>query len=282
MLRNLWKYMLFVVTMVGVTHGNKEIVISMSQSTLQGLKAQGFILYALQGVSSSINDVKMTVWIKNTNYLTENYITWNELQYKPYITEPKSPGDYPQMSSYNSIAASPGQIVTIDKDGHGTLSIDGTVPSGGDAAVHVSTSSPSASTTNSKSNSYFINNLSTASFIVGLAVSSTPTKVGLKGHMHQRDFAICSIPLNGKSLVEIRPTQKVLLVFATEQHQVGDAVLTLITASYAIDMLNVKSSVHVTYDIDNGWILHACDMPQVEGTVISPQQMLHNIIGTTK
>lgn len=253
----------------------------MSQSTLQGLKAQGFILYAFQGVSSSINDVTMTVWIKNTNYLTENYITWNELQYKPYIAEPKSPGYYSQMSSYNSIAASPGQIVTIDKDGLGTLSIDGTVPHG-DAAMVASTSSPTASTTNSKSNSYFINNLSTASFMVGLAISSTPTTVGLKGYMHQRDFAICSIPLNGKSLVEIRPTQKVLLVFATEQHQVGDAVLVLITPSYAIDMLNVKTSVYVTYDIDNGWSLQACDMPQVDGKVIPPQQMLQNIIGNTK
>ena len=265
----MWKQIAFVLVLISSVHGLKEVVLSLSQSTLKAMKEKGNVLYAFQGVTTSIQDTKHTLWIKQPNYLTENYLTWNEQEYKVYVAETKSPGEYLQMTSYSSIASLQGQIVNIDKDGFGLLSIE----------THGQSHDPSS---NPKANTYLINNLSSKQFSVGLAVSSTPIRGGLSGHIYQRDFAICTIPLNGMSLVEIKPTQKVFLMFAADDVQLGDAVVTTISPGIVLDMSQTRSSIHVVYDVETGWKAQIDDQQDMEATVIPPQQSLLHIIGNNK
>lgn len=81
---------------------------------------------------------------------------------------------------------------------------------------------------------------------------ATPWTCGLAADAGAGPAPICAFPLRGNSMDVIRPTARVLVMFAIDNIPVGAAVTTAYAAGLLIDF-EAGAARTVAFDIDKGW-----------------------------
>ena len=194
-----------------------EIMIELSQPTVDELQKYNFNLFGFKGVKTSVTGSPL-VWFKTKNYATLTDLTW-EQDYQAYTsTSLIIPGG--KIVASNSYAIGLGQ----------TLDVTGPTGTG---IIDVSTGYPGAIS---------INNMTSTQFTTGI---SQVSPIGVPTPM-------CAFPLFGSNLDVIAPIEVVLLMFSSSPVNTGTVIEQAYGPGLLID-LTLEPLREVAYDINTGW-----------------------------
>lgn len=201
-----------------------EIIVTVSQATLDALKDGDFALYGFKAVRYGFRDpaARVTIgggepviWFVNTSYLNVTTIDWPDAVQAFISATPIV--DRAVIKVGDSEAAELGQIVTVSSAG--TLS----VTSGGMAGRVT------------------IDNAGTTPWTCGLSQAPGPAYA-----------PVCAFPLYGAMTDMIAPVERVLLCFAVNVLSAGTVVETAFNAGLLVDFDGATSRA-VGFDINAGW-----------------------------
>lgn len=191
------------------------VVIQMQQQTVEELVSGRYSLYGLKAVRA-YGTGEPTVWFSTDEYSLQTEVSWAD-QYQAYAsTSVVMPNG--QITATSTYDIQPGQTLTVQKDGTGSVS---------------STGEPAAIT---------IYNSTTTEFTCGISQrvdggAFTP---------------VCAIPLYGLHMEAIWPTDKVFLVFSDVPVPPGTVLTHTYSQGILVDLTG-ESERTVSYDINQGW-----------------------------
>jgi hypothetical protein len=194
-------------------------LISMSPDTLHGLRNSGYTLEMFRVVNTNDDGAMPTVCFSFNQYLERTALTWTD-QAKAY-TSATAINVGATIAALFSIAIEPGQILTIDESGVGSVTADG-IPG-----------------------TICVRNTSGRSFTTGV-MSSGP------------DAPLCAVALHGQDLKVIELTTKVLLLFSGSSAIPGTIVDRSQGPGVMVDYADEFTCVHgleraLNFDLDKGW-----------------------------
>jgi len=193
-----------------------DITVNMSDDTVIKLLDGGFKLYAFKAVQSSQGGGMPTVWFTSDTFSGQTVVTWAE-KYQAYTSRSQIvPGG--KIDSSRSYPIDFGQTLEVGPGGTGTV------------MGQVEPKQP-----------IFVENTMTTQFTCGIS------------QLHDDKYTpLCALPLYGLNTVTVRPIEKVLLMFATNQVNTGTVIEQSFSSGALID-LTTDVSREVTYEINNGW-----------------------------
>jgi len=194
---------------------NYEIDITMSTTTVDELKNEGYALYAFKAVQTASKGGAPLVWFKTTSFLTSTSVTWEE-EYQAYIsTDEIVANGVVTATTYCEIDLA--QTANVTQNGNISGSAGGTA------------------------NAISLFNQGNAPWTAGISQLSG----GVANPM-------CAIPLHGNGLDVIAPIEKVLLMFTSNTVNTGTVVYKSYSQGALIDLTTGQQRA-VSFDIDNGW-----------------------------
>jgi hypothetical protein len=202
-----------------------RVTINMSQATLTALMNSGNYLFGFKAVKNSDMAGRPLVWLKTQKLFPSTVVSWTN-QYWAYTSGSNIVNGHRIDVNYAAQMA-PGQTLQVQAGGGGTT---------------INTGSPSAIS---------IQNTTTTQFTCGLTENSS-------------DTPICAFPLFGNNLQIITLLEQILLLFSTQQMDLGTVVETvsggtssaMMLQSYSPGLLidlTGETERTVSYDINEGW-----------------------------
>lgn len=193
-----------------------KVDINLNKETLQELKKDGYILYGFRAVESSGPGGRPVMWFATNAYLENTTVYWAG-NYGAYI----STDGLDLGADINGKINRPielGQTMNVDKNSICTVKSIG------------------------RSGYVSIQNEGTHQFTCGIS-----------DRMENDGFQpICEFSLYGKDKVEIRPLQKIFLVFSTEHITESAVIDQFLSPGILIDLKDANMR-EVGYNINEGW-----------------------------
>lgn len=192
------------------------ITINMSDDTVIKLLDGGFKLYAFKAVQTSQGGGLPTVWFTSDEFEANTVVTWQE-KFQAYVSRSQIvPGG--KIVASSSYPINFGQTLEVGPGGTGTVTgqVDPNLP-------------------------IYVENTTTTQYTSGIS------------QLHDDVYTpLCALPLYGLNTVTIRPIEKVLLMFATDQINTGTVIEQSFSSGALID-LTTDVNRQVTYEINQGW-----------------------------
>ena len=201
---------------------NYSVTISMSQATVEALRADNFVLYGFKAVQSLNNQGNALVWFQTTNFESETLVSWKQ-RYQAYTT---FSGPFDQIVTGLEIAATNSYDIELGN----TLNVTSTQGTGFVDTLH---GTPLAIS---------IANQVNAQFIGGISQSQPDGSV----------TPLCAFPLLPEFMYVIAPIEQVLLTFSAEPLNPGTVIEQSLGDGLLIDLTGDNSRT-VTFDIAAGW-----------------------------
>jgi hypothetical protein len=192
-----------------------QVLITMSQQTVQALQAGGFSLYGFKAVQGHQGGGAPLVWLSTDSYLMNTELSWGQ-QYQAYLsTSQIMPGSQIQVMS--AVNVNLGQTVQIQNGGGMTV-----VPQGTPGAISI------------------------------LNQSFSQYTIGLSQPMNGPTSPYCAFPLYASMMSVLAPVEKVLLMFSTIPMNRGTVVFQAPSQALFIDLTSANQRT-VSFDINTGW-----------------------------
>jgi hypothetical protein len=198
------------------TMASYSITVSMSAETVSQLRANGYVLFGLNGVQTTSPSGSPLIWFSVDNYLEQNQLAWQD-NFQAYIsTDQIVPGG----------VILDAEAVDIDLGETAVVAADGT--------MSVSDEGPD--------NAITVQNQSGSQWTSGVSQQFGGDDIN----------PIFATPLFANMAILAAPSEQVLLMFASMPMPAGTVVTTCAGTACLID-LSQTQSVPVTFDIVNGW-----------------------------
>ncbi|MET0753123.1 MAG: hypothetical protein ABWZ66_07110 [Pyrinomonadaceae bacterium] len=196
---------------------NYKIKITLDDYTLRKLHQTNQSLRAYKGVQGSVGGGFCTVWFTTTDLLKTVKVEWEE-QYGGYADNQELlPGIVIHTGNVENMNI--GDLMTVQEDGTNELTTNG-------SADHIN-----------------IRNGGTKEMTCG---------IGQK--VNDKLSPLCALPLFGKDLRDVMPSEKILLEFDYGIRPIGKVVEKVWTKSILINFAKSKEKqVSVSYNINTGW-----------------------------
>jgi hypothetical protein len=192
-----------------------QVMINMSQTTLQSLMSGNYSLYGFKAVQGSGGGGAPLLWMQTRSYSPTTVVSWDD-QYQAYTsTSQIIPNG--QIAPMFSQAISLGQTLQIQQGGIGMV-----VPGGPSSAISI------------------------------LNQSQMQYTCGVSQAVGYSNDPCCAFPLYGNMMGVITPINKVLLMFSPMPVNVGTVVMQAYSPGIFIDLTGTNQR-SVSYDINQGW-----------------------------
>lgn len=190
-----------------------EVTIGMSQGTVVQLQENGYALLVLRAVRAA-GGGKPLVWVRTTGYSLQTVVSWTD-RYQAYTSRSEIvPGGQVVVGSAYDIR--PDQVLVVESPaGTGTVRNEGIA-----GAVSVL-------------------NQTTTQFASGICQADGGAPV-------------CALPLFGKNLIAVSPTEKVLLTLSAQPARTGTVFERSYAPSILVDLAGATARA-VEYDVNGGW-----------------------------
>ena len=206
----------------------RQLTITMSAATVQGLQDEDHALYAFSAVrygprltqARAFGGGYPLVWLRQETYLTNTVVAFDDAMPSAYIsTTDLTENAIIQVG--NSATTALGQTIVVDENGQLTGLTTG---SPGTISIH--------------------------------NTGQTAWTSGLSLPVDMATMPICAFPLHGGAMDMIAPTATVLVMFAINSIPLGSAVSTAYSNGLLVDFGSVTARA-VDFDIDTGWSANA-------------------------
>jgi hypothetical protein len=192
-----------------------QVVITMSQATVQALITNGFSLYGFKAVQGQGGGAAPLVWMQTQNYSPNTIVSWAD-EYLAYVSTSQIIPNAIVVPSFSQ-PISPGQTLQVQQGGFGRV-----VPGGPSSAISI------------------------------LNQSQTPYTCGISQLVGNSLATCCAFPLFGNMMDVIAPVNKVMLMFSTLPVNVGTVVFQAFSSAIFIDLTG-SNERNVSFDINTGW-----------------------------
>jgi hypothetical protein len=196
---------------------NYQVTIQMSDSTVDTLQQDGFLLYGFKGVQGPPGGSPL-VWFQTTSFSQNTVVQWSE-SYQAYTS--------------TTTVITPNTVITASADYPIDLgqSLNVTNPQG--TGIVVQGTLPTAIEINNQ--------------------TSTPFTCGISQQQANGGFqAICAFPLLGNDEDVIAPVEQVFLMFSTLPVDTGTVIEQSYSPGVLVDLTG-NPQVAVSYDANLGW-----------------------------
>jgi len=209
----------------------RQVTVLMSAATVDALAAGGYSLYGFKAVASGDRAGRPLVWLRRESFATSTVFGWT-----------------PEYQAYTSFSPiQPHQVIhegfTIDLVLGQTFVVDSATGTGG-------------TTAGGPADAISIHNITTTRFTAGIAQK-------LDGGYRPP----CAFPLYGGFVDVVRPLEKVLLIFSTNDFEPRTVIETLATLTAGVDygsrrlttspgvLIDLEGVAErtIAFDLDSGW-----------------------------
>ena len=206
----------------------RQLTITMSAATVQGLQDEDYALYAFTAVhygprltqARAFGGGYPLVWLRQKGYLTNTVVRFDDALPSAYVSA-TALAENAVIQVGDSYVSALGQTVLVDENG---------------LLTGLTTGSPGTVS---------ILNTGQAAWTCGLSLP-----------VNQATTPICAFPLHGGAIDMIAPTATVLVMFAIDSIPLGSAVSTAYSNGLRVDFGSETQRI-VDFDIDMGWSANA-------------------------